>query len=104
MTLASDLRFRAAALLVAVACSAGYAAAEADDKPAADKPAEPKTVDGKHVNDKIREIAGRAEVLKAVHKHFATLKAVDAAGACRTSAAQTARETPSTPATNGVLR
>jgi len=33
----------------------------------------------KQVNDKIKEIAGRAEVLRAVKKHFATLKAIDPA-------------------------
>src|SRR5271167_795665 len=40
---------------------------------------EPKAPDNKQVNDKIKEIAGRAEVLKAVRKHFGTLKAVDLA-------------------------
>lgn len=38
-----------------------------------------KTSNVKPLNDKIKEIAGRAEVLKAVRKHFATLKAVDVA-------------------------
>lgn len=48
--------------------------------PAADeakKPDTDKAADSKQVNDKIKEIAGRAEVLRAVKKHFATLKAVD---------------------------
>lgn len=40
---------------------------------------EPKAPDTKQVNDKIKEIAGRAEVLKAVRKHFGTLKGVDLA-------------------------
>jgi len=41
--------------------------------------ADTKPAEGKGVNDKIKEIAGRAEVLKAVRKHFAILKAVDLA-------------------------
>ncbi len=38
-----------------------------------------KSADNKKVNDKIKEIAGRAEVLKAVPKHFGILKAVNPA-------------------------
>ncbi|MBL8795000.1 MAG: hypothetical protein JNM56_13910 [Planctomycetia bacterium] len=38
-----------------------------------------KAPDSKQVNDKIKEIAGRAEVLKSLRKHFATLQAVDPA-------------------------
>jgi len=53
-------------------------AADEAKKPDAEKPADSKPADSKQVNDKIREIAGRAEVLKAVKKHFGTLKAVDA--------------------------
>ena len=41
--------------------------------------AEGKAPENKEVNDKIKEIAGRAEVLKSLRKHFATLKGVDAA-------------------------
>src|SRR6266851_920007 len=41
-----------------------------DQKPAADK---------KTLNDKVKEIAGTAEFLRSVPKHFATLKGVDAA-------------------------
>ena len=36
--------------------------------------------DGKKLNDKVKEIAGSAEFLRSVPKHFATLKAVDVPG------------------------
>ena len=42
--------------------------------------AEPPKKDKKGVNDKIKEVAGSAEFLRSVPKHFATLKAVDLAG------------------------
>src|SRR5947209_7026111 len=35
--------------------------------------------DGKTVNDKVKEVAGTAEFLRSVPKHFATLKAMDRA-------------------------
>lgn len=44
-----------------------------------DKKAYPKNEEFKKVNDKIKEVAGTAEFLRSVPKHFATLKAVDAA-------------------------
>ncbi len=43
----------------------------------ADKKAYPKNEEHKRVNDKIIEVAGTAEFLRSVPKHFATLKAVD---------------------------
>jgi hypothetical protein len=52
-------------------------AAEPDKVSAPDKEAKPP--DSKQLDKKFKEIAGRAEVLKAVRKHFATLKAVDVA-------------------------
>jgi hypothetical protein len=42
-----------------------------------DKKAYPKNEEFKRVNDKIKEVAGTAEFLRSVPKHFATLKAVD---------------------------
>lgn len=45
----------------------------------ADKKAYPKNEEHKRVNDKIIEVAGTAEFLRSVPKHFATLKAVDVA-------------------------
>ncbi len=44
---------------------------------AADKKAYPKNEEHKRVNDKVVEVAGTAEFLRSVPKHFATLKAVD---------------------------
>jgi len=38
----------------------------------------------KKLNDKVKEIAGTAEFLRRVPKHFATLKAVDPARGCVT--------------------
>lgn len=46
----------------------------------ADKKNFPKNEEFKRVNDKIREVAGTAEFLRSVPKHFATLKAIDVAG------------------------
>jgi hypothetical protein len=43
----------------------------------ADKKAFPKNEEFKRVNDKIKEVAGTAEFLRSVPKHFATLTAVD---------------------------
>lgn len=45
-----------------------------------DKKAFPKNDQFKHVNDKIKEVAGSAEFLRSVPKHFAALKAVDVPG------------------------
>jgi hypothetical protein len=45
----------------------------------ADKKTFPKNEEHKRVNDKIREVAGSAEFLRSVPKHFATLKAIDVA-------------------------
>lgn len=45
----------------------------------ADKAPENKPPSGKQLNDKIKEIAGRAEVLMSVRKEFATLQAVNPA-------------------------
>ncbi|HEY7310121.1 MAG TPA: hypothetical protein VH643_12235 [Gemmataceae bacterium] len=45
-----------------------------------DKKNFPKNEEFKRVNDKIKEVAGTAEFLRSVPKHFATLKAVDVAG------------------------
>jgi hypothetical protein len=45
----------------------------------ADKKAYPKNEEHKRVNDKIKEVAGTAEFLRSVPKHFAALKAVDVA-------------------------
>jgi hypothetical protein len=42
-----------------------------------DKKAFPKNEEFKRVNDKIKEVAGTAEFLRSVPKHFATLQAVD---------------------------
>ncbi|OAI54044.1 hypothetical protein AYO44_03945 [Planctomycetaceae bacterium SCGC AG-212-F19] len=82
MTISCPFRFLPFTLLIAMACFLPLAvspAADAEDKPVKDKPGEEKTTESKRVNDKIKEIAGRAEVLKAVRKHFATLKAIDPA-------------------------
>src|SRR5262249_24748511 len=38
-----------------------------------------RAADAKPVNDKVKEIAGTAEFLRRVPKHFATLKAIDPA-------------------------
>lgn len=55
------------------------AAAGPADKAAPEpkKGTDDKAAPEKQVNDKIKEIAGRAEVLRAVRKEFATLKAID---------------------------
>jgi hypothetical protein len=45
----------------------------------ADQPDATKPVDPKKLNDTVKEIAGTAEFLRSVPKHFATLKAVNAA-------------------------
>ena len=45
-----------------------------------DKKAFPKNEEFKRVNDKIKEVAGTAEFLRSVPKHFATLQAVDVPG------------------------
>jgi hypothetical protein len=45
-----------------------------------DKKNFPKNEEFKRVNDKIKEVAGTAEFLRSVPKHFATLKAVDLPG------------------------
>jgi phosphonate transport system substrate-binding protein len=65
-------------LLQALRAEKGAPEKAPDNKQGSDK-SEGKTPDSKQVNDKIKEIAGRAEVLKAVRKYFATLKAVDPA-------------------------
>ncbi len=59
-------------ILIALA-HAPLVAADADTK------AYPKNEEHKRVNDKIVEVAGTAEFLRSVPKHFATLKAVDVA-------------------------
>jgi hypothetical protein len=69
---ATDRACLYAGLILALVLLPAASAAEPDTKGT-------KATDGKQVNDKIKEIAGRAEVLKAVRKHFATLQAVDAA-------------------------
>ncbi len=70
------MRSRVVSLLAAavlfLAGAAGFGADPAKETPV--KPADPKPV-----NDKIKEIAGRAEVLKAVRKHAGILKAIDPA-------------------------
>jgi hypothetical protein len=60
-------------LLVFVLAQAPLIAADGDKK------AYPKNEEFKRVNDKIKEVAGTAEFLRSVPKHFATLKGVDAA-------------------------
>jgi hypothetical protein len=65
---------RLLSLLVFVLAQAPLTAADADKK------AYPKNEEFKRVNDKIKEVAGTAEFLRSVPKHFATLKAVDGAG------------------------
>src|SRR5260370_29502793 len=62
--------------LIAINCSLFFAipmsrAYDAIQKPAADK---------KTLNDKVKEISGTSEFLRSVHKYYATLKGVDAAG------------------------
>ena len=57
-------------LVGALILSCPALAVEPDDKQAADK----------KINDNVKEIAGTAEFLRTVPKHFATLKAVDVAG------------------------
>lgn len=53
--------------------------ADAKEQPAPEKAPDAKVPDSKQVNEKIKTIAGRAEVLRAVRKHFGILKAVDPA-------------------------
>src|SRR5262249_8233316 len=47
---------------------------------AGDDKVKPTQKDGKPLDAKVKEIAGSAEFLRSVPKHFATLQAVDAAG------------------------
>ena len=61
-------------LLVLIFAGAPLGAADSDKK------AYPKNEEFKRVNDKIKEVAGTAEFLRSVPKHFATLKAVDGPG------------------------
>jgi hypothetical protein len=61
--------------LLLLLLSASALAADRDEKPAPPK----ETAPDKKVNDKIKEIAGRAEVLRSLRKHFGTLKNVDPA-------------------------
>jgi hypothetical protein len=73
------MRQQIACLLTVVAVGVPCFAADPVSKQPPDAKADAKAPDAKQVNDKIKEIAGRAEVLRAVRKHFATLKAVDPA-------------------------
>jgi hypothetical protein len=67
------IHLRSVSLLVLLVAHAPLVAADADKK------AYPKNEEFKRVNDKIKEVAGTAEFLRSVPKHFATLKAVDRA-------------------------
>src|SRR5438128_4519770 len=62
-------------LMCVIALSLRDVQAQEPDKKTTDAK---KAGDGKKVADKIKEIAGTAEYLRDVPKHFATLKAVDA--------------------------
>jgi hypothetical protein len=82
MAVPFPLRFLGSALRATVLCfllPALALAAEPDAKSPPAKDDQGKVPDPKKVNDKIKEIAGRAEVLRSVRKHFAVLKAVDPA-------------------------
>jgi hypothetical protein len=69
-----SIHLRFWSLLVLIAANAPLLSADADKK------AYPKNEEFKRVNDKIKEVAGTAEFLRSVPKHFATLKAVDVTG------------------------
>jgi len=65
------LHLRCLILIVLALMSAPLRAADTDKK------AYPKNEEFKRVNDKIKEVAGTAEFLRSVPKHFAALKAID---------------------------
>src|SRR5262245_34581145 len=72
------LRWTGGILAFLMGVSAPAWTAQPDDKKADKKPDARKEPDPKKMKDRVKMIAGSAEFLRSVPKHFATLKAVDA--------------------------